>query len=157
LTKKAEKEKPPQPLPSTDTSIGIANPPREGITTRIGSSSSGLLEEENHSLDNDSAAIVKGLLSKLENRLSVKENIQWSFRLGKSLGKLKAEIDNGEKMLTSISEINQLGADAPDGISKSVTSKIKELVELSQQTMPKAEEKQKLTTIIEDLRNLKTY
>ena len=150
-------------MPPANANVGVANPPREGIATRIGSYSgstsrdASFSTDKNYSLDDDSVAIVKDLQSKLENRLSVRENLLWSFRLGKVLGKLKAGLDSDEKTQMSVSEINQLGANVPSGIPESATARIKEIVEVSRQATPKAEIKEKLTILIEELRNLKTY
>jgi TonB family protein len=121
------------------------------IATRIGS------VDDNSSLDSEGVAILRDLQSKLENRLSVKDNVLWSFKLGSVLGKIKAEIDSDEKTQANISELNQLGANAPSSISEASQNKIREMVESVQQTATDAERKEKLLLLVENLKNARTY
>jgi TonB family protein len=113
--------------------------------------------DEKYLLDNASAAAVRELQSKLESRLSVNENIIWSFRLGTVLGKLKAEIDSDEKTQANVSELNQLNANKPAGISQPVAAQLKELIEASEQATSELERTKKLLPLIESLRNLRGF
>lgn len=125
-----------------------------GIATRIDSVG---IVDENYVLDSNAVAIIRDLQSKLERRLSVKENILWSFRLGSVLGKLKAEINSDDKTRANLLELNQLGVNIPSGVSDSASMKIKELVESGQQTPSDTERKEKLLPLIETLRNSRVY
>jgi len=125
------------------------------IRTVIGIS--GGISGQSYTLDTESIEIIKQLQSKIENRLSSDEKILWSFKLGNVLGKLKAEIENSEETQASISKLNELSQNAPSGISGSILSKVKEIVEFNQQTPSEAGTKEKLETLIENLRNIKGY
>jgi TonB family protein len=115
------------------------------------------ISSDKYTLDAESVEIIKQLQSRIENRISPNENILWSFKLGKVLGKLKAEIENSEEIQANVSKLNELSQNAPSGISGSVLSKIKEIVESNQQAPSEAVTKEKLETLIENLRNLKGY
>ena len=163
LTTTVVKEKIVQVSPPT--SLSTVDPPngsyqgstrREGIATRIGISG-GIVADENYILDNESVAILRELQSKLETRLSVKDNVLWSFRLGRILGKLKAEAASDEKTRANLSELSQLGANIPTGISESVSTKIKELAESGEQIASDSERKGKFLRLIEELQNMRVY
>jgi len=163
LTTKIVKEESPQISSPMNANTDKLNPPNgisggntTGIATRIGSVAI-VADSGNYSLDDDSIAIIRELQSKIESRLSANEKILWSFRLGQTLGKLNAEIGNDEKTQANISELNQLDANMPSGVSESVSAKIKELIESFQQTTSAAERKEKLSSLIESLRNMRAY
>jgi hypothetical protein len=102
-------------------------------------------------------AILRDLQSRLENRLSVKESVLWSFKLGSVLGKIKAEIDSDEKTQANISELNQLSANAPPSISEASRTKIRETIESVQQAATDSERKEKLLLMVENLKNARIY
>ncbi len=160
LSEKSSKDKNPQVSAPANVSVDKLNTPNgsyqgsagTGITTRIIGAT-----DENYSLDSDAVLVVKDLQSKIENRLSVNEKTLWSFKLGEVLGKLRAGLENGESSQANISSLNQLNAEVPIGVSASVVEKIKEIVESSQQNLSAAETKEKLTPLIENLRNVRIY
>jgi len=144
---------------------GISSPPpasarvpteKSSPTIRIIGTSGGV-SSESYTLDNESIEIIKQLQSKIENRLSPNENVLWSFKLGSVLGKLKAEIENSEETQVNISMLNELSQNTPSGISGSILTKVKEIVEFNQQTLSGAGTKEKLEALIENLRNIKGY
>ena len=132
--------------PNTDRQLS-------GIATRISSTS----YDSKYTVSDDALALINELQSALEKRLKVRENIRWSFKFGETLGKLKAELENGEKTRLNISELNQLTANIPTNVPQTVTEKIKELVEISSQPMKNAERVEKMSPLIENLRNIKSY
>jgi TonB family protein len=117
----------------------------------------GIITDEKYTLDDNSMAVIRELQSKLKSRLGVNENIIWSYRLGIILGKLKAEIDSNGKTRANVSELNQLNANKPPGISEAVASKLKELIESSEQTATAVERTEKLLPLIENLRNVRGF
>ena len=141
-------------LPNTDADKSSAP---QGIRTVIGSSGIGVSGNENYPLDTDAVEIIKQLQSDIANRLSSDENRLWSFNLGRILGKLKAEIDHTEKTQANIAELNQLNTNAPSGISESVLTKTKDVIDASPQNASETEIKERLTMAIEKLRNLRGF
>ncbi len=135
------------------TSPNTDQPLRLGIATKIGS----VPYDSKYPVSDDALALINELQSALEKRLSVRDNILWSFKLGKTLGRLKAELENGEKTRLNISELNQLVANTPINILQTVTEKIKELIKISNQTLTNAERMEKMSLLIENLRNIKSY
>jgi TonB family protein len=106
-------------------------------------------------LDEKSLDMLKAIESKIENRLTSQRAL-WSFRLGMVLGKISAEIENSENTRANIAEMDQLNAEAPAGLPSTVLLKVKEISDASRQNASDAERKEKLTPLIESLRNLKT-
>lgn len=162
LTTKVAQEKSVQTSAPTNAEAVKLNPPNGiyqgsngGIVTRIGSV--GMSATEKYVLDGESVAIIRELQSKLESRLNNKDNVLWSFRLGKILGKLKAEVDSDEKMRANLAELNQLGAVIPSGISESAAAGIKELNESGEQTTADGARREKILQLIENLQNSKIY
>lgn len=107
-----------------------------------------------YALDADSVEVLRRLQSQIENRLSVNDKIVWSFRLGKILGRLKAEIETNQ-MEANVSELSQLQANIPAGISESVVKKTAEIVETSRQNASSAEKREKILALIGNLRSLR--
>ena len=165
LTAKTAKLENPQVLPPPNVNIAQPNPPNGSyqgsvstgnIRTKIGGVAI-VADEGNHSLDSDAVGIIKDLQSKIESRLSVNEKILWTFRLGTTLGKLKAEIDSDEKTRANLSELNQLGANIAPGVSQSASTKVKEIIESAQQITSDVERKEKLLLLIESLRSIRGF
>lgn len=158
LLDKDTKEKAPPKLAPINSNNPVESRDVEGIKRTVQGDRDlvgTIAVDQTYPLDDDSITVIRELQSKLENRLSVNENMLWSFRLGIILGKLKAEIDSDQKTRVNVSQLNQLGANKPTGISESVAAKVKELVELSEQTTSDTERAKKLLPLIENLRNLK--
>ncbi|MDQ2746866.1 MAG: energy transducer TonB [Acidobacteriota bacterium] len=137
---------------SGTATINSAESPRAGIAVRIGTSYDG-----KHPVSSDALAIIVELQAAFEKRLSVRENILWSFKLGEVLGKLKAALENGESTQSVVSELNQLSANTPMNTPQIVTEKINELVETSNQKTTDIEKAEKMSSLIENLRNIKSY
>lgn len=156
LAEKNEKPKSSQQITPPNTNADKFPAP-QGIRTVIGISGIGVSGNENYALDSDAVEIVKQLQSDIANRLSSDENRLWSFNLGKILGKLQAEIDNAEKTQANITELNQLNINAPTGISESILTKIKDVIDASQQNASETEIKERLTMAAEKLRNLRGF
>jgi TonB family protein len=156
LTPKAEKEKSVQPSAAM-TSDTAAIPPREGIATRIGTYTGGTATSENYTLDDEAVAVIRDLQTKLESRLSVRENVLWSFRLGTILGKLKGQIDDAAKTQANLSELAQLSGRKPSDLPETISTKIGEIVELSQKDLSEAAAKEKLAALIQNLRDARSY
>lgn len=157
LIDKSTKDKtPPQPAP-VNSNASVDNRGVTGILTVRGDKDAVVSVDEKYSLDDASIAAVAELQAKLESRLKANENVIWSFRLGTTLGKLKAEIDSDEKTRANVSELNQLGSNKPAGISESVAAKVKELVEFFEQNTADAERKKTLLPLIESLRSLRGF
>lgn len=136
--------------------IGSRNadePVREGIATRIGS----LSFDSKYLINDEGIAVINELQSNFKKRLGVRENILWAFNLGEISGKLKAEIENSEKTRTNVSAISQMLTNMPIDVPQALTEKMEELVRLSNQTMTNAERVEKMSPLIENLRNIKSY
>ncbi|MDQ3041824.1 MAG: energy transducer TonB [Acidobacteriota bacterium] len=110
----------------------------------------------NYLLDDNAVLVIRELQSKIENRLSVNENILWSFKLGVILGKLKSEIESDEKTRANILELDQIRIGAPN-VSDSISAKIKEITESSLQITTAADRSEKLLPLVESLRNARLY
>jgi len=108
-------------------------------------------------LDDKSVDLLRELQSKIENRLTSNERALWSFRLGRILGKINAEIEDSENTRANIAEMDQLNAEAPSGLPSSVLLKVKEISDASRQAADVTERKAKIAPMIESLRNLKIY
>jgi len=155
LTEKNQKGRSPQTSAPANVNTDKPNPPNGNFHGSVRTVAGIATVNENYSLNDASIAIVRELQSKFESRLSGNEKFLWSFRLGQTLGKLKAEIDSDEKTRVNLLELNQLGANMPLGVSESTLAKVKELIESSQQTTSAAERTEKLLPLIESLRNVR--
>ncbi len=72
-------------------------------------------------------------------------------------GKLKSEIDSDEKTRANLLELSQLGANIPSAISESTSTKVKEIIQSTQQITSNIERKEKLLPLIDSLRNVRAY
>jgi TonB family protein len=106
-------------------------------------------------LDERAVDMLRELQSKIENRLTANERTLWSFKLGRILGKLNAEIDNSESTRANVAELDQLNAEAPAGLPSTVLLKVKEISDVSRQAGSETERKEKIATLSESLRGLK--
>ena len=109
----------------------------------------------NISLDADSVEIIRQLQISIENRLNINNQVLTAFRFGKILGNLKAEIDDAVKTQTNISELNQFSKTNLSNISEPVQTKINEIVEFSQKDLSDKAAREKLSILIQNLRNVR--
>ena len=151
LNDQLQKNKSPQVSPPINN--GDGKPIRSKNVLTISGTGPGSVD---YSLDDNSVTAIRELQSKIENRLSVNENILSSFRLGVILDKLKAEIESDEKTRANISELDQFRT-VSSKISYSTSAKIKKITESSLQTTTAAERTEKLLPLIESLRNLRGF
>lgn len=101
--------------------------------------------------DTETAEKLRDLQAKIENRLMTEEKNLWAFRLGKLLGKTKAEIGDDSKTQSNLLELNQLMQNSPYQLAEQVLSEIREISQSFQQTSPSAETKARLEKLIERL------
>jgi TonB family protein len=102
-------------------------------------------------LDAESAEKLRALQSKIESRLPVSDKELWSFRLGKLLGKTKAEIEDNDKTRANLSELDQLMQVTPYQFAESVSSEIREISESYRQSSASAEMRARLEKLIGNL------
>lgn len=154
---KAPEEKQEQPQPQSSLSTGSDDKPLESKEKFVISGVNRAVYNAGQTLDEKSLDLLKALESKIENRLTSNQRALWSFRLGMVLGKINAEIENGENTRANIAEMDQLNAEAPAGLPSTLLLKVKEISDASRQNASDAERKEKLTPLIESLRNMKAY
>ncbi len=155
LTSKDIKGEILQPIPkvATDKSASMY----KGLTVKGSVATDSATSIDGYKLDSESIEIIRQLQSKIENRLSPNEKLIWSFKLGMVLGDLRGEFENSEKTQANLTALNQLGQNAPSGISDLVLMKIKEITESAQQSSTDTDANEKLKTQIENLRNIRGY
>lgn len=100
----------------------------------------------------DPVQTLKNIQTEIENRLSGDKRNLWSFRLGRILGSIGAEINTGEKVQINVTELNRLIADAPSNVPDSIINRAKEIVEFSQQGVFDAEKKNRLLVLLKSIR-----
>ena len=161
LTAKSANEKVqanPNTLKTTDAPIeykGIQVNARTVLGDR--DSSVPIASDVKYALDTESTNVIKEFQSKLKSRISVNDNLAWSFRLGTILGELKVKIDDNKNIEASISQIKQLVENKPAGVSESVAVLATELVKAAEQNVSEAEKSKKLLPLVESLRDLRGF
>lgn len=100
----------------------------------------------------DPVQTLENIQTEIENRLSGDKQNLWNFRLGRVLGSISAEINNGEKVQINVTELNRLIDDAPSNVPDSTINRAKEIVEFSQQGVFDAEKKNRLLVLVKSLR-----
>lgn len=155
--KENKSDEPSKPKSTADDAVATqtlqAEAYKGNVLTVQGVSSSSTPLDVIYKLDADAVEAVRQLQTKIANRLRVNDKIFWSFKLGAALGKLKTEIENGEKTQSNIAELTQLQASAPAGIPESATTKVLEIVELVRQSATTAAKNEKLLKLIDELRS----
>ena len=118
-----------------------------GIRTTI------LGADATYQLDTYSIEILKKSRSKIENRLNADKNKLWYFKVGESLGKIIAEIDDETKTRANAQELNQHTFGVPSNVSDLFVVNIKNIVEISKQNISNSDKKEKMIAVIRKLQD----
>ncbi len=84
----------------------------------------------------------------------LKENL-WKFKIGKSLGKIAAQIDDAARIKTETAGLNELLANIPNGISETTTEKLRNFVVLLETNDSTSEKKAEIIKTAKILRNFR--
>jgi TonB family protein len=89
-------------------------------------------------------ALVASLTESIKNRLSGDESKKWNFTLGQAMGKTFAQIEDEGKLRQNLSELKQLAAVAPSGVSPEYIVEVQKVAVLADDGSLDAADKAKI-------------
>ncbi len=96
--------------------------------------------------------ILKGISVKIDTRLTDENLKSWYFKLGQILGKINGEIENPNKILTNIDELNKHTINTPLNVSVSIVNDARKIGEFFNESALDAERKQQLSFLVKNLK-----
>ena len=101
----------------------------------------------------DPIVTLKELRLKIDNRLKNDELKAWYFKLGQILGKINAEIENPDKTLSNVDELNKFLVNISSNVPEMVVSKARAITEFSRSPVSDSERRQQLAALVRNLRD----
>jgi TonB family protein len=96
--------------------------------------------------------VLKGVNVKITNQLTDEQLKLWYFKLGQILGKINAEIENSNKILANIDELNKHLVNTPLNVSASIVNDARKIGEFFNESALDTERKQQLTDFVRNLK-----